>query len=268
MLEPTFDLERVRRDSFVAQVEWHATLPSTNDHALQRAAMETLDTPLLIVAEEQTAGRGRGSNRWWSGAGALTFSLVLDPARIGPLSLRTEHWPRVALTAGVALCQALVELAPHLDCGLKWPNDVLISGKKVAGILVEIPPAPPSAPRRIVLGMGVNINNSLADAPSEIKERGTALCDATGLEFDATQVLLTWLARFVENVGALAVDDPELPPRWQARCVLSGKSVELQAGERIVRGACRGIEADGALLVDTPAGPERLYGGVLVRISP
>jgi BirA family biotin operon repressor/biotin-[acetyl-CoA-carboxylase] ligase len=268
MPSPSLDLERLRRDSFVANVEWHQALPSTNDHALQLAAIEALDTPLLVLADEQTAGRGRGSNRWWSGTGGLTFSLVLDPDRIGTRSLKTEHWPRVALTAGVALCEALVGLAPHLDYGLKWPNDVLLSGKKVAGILVEIPPARPPVPRRIVLGMGVNVNNSLADAPIEIQERGAALCDATGLEFDVTQVLLAWLARFTDNLDALAVDDPELPIRWQSRCVLSGKSVELQAGERAIRGICRGIGSDGALLLDTPAGPERLYGGVLVRTSP
>lgn len=265
---PSIDLERLRRDPFVTSVEWHPALSSTNDHALKLAALDVLGTPLLILTDEQTAGRGRGNNRWWSGAGGLTFSLVLDPTRIGPTSLRTEHWPRVALTAGVALCEAIVELAPHLDCGLKWPNDVLIAGRKVAGILVEIPPARPPVSRRLVLGMGVNVNNSLAEAPDEIRARGTALCDATGLEFDTTHVLLRWLARFADNLRALAEDDPQLPTHWQSRCVLTGKSVELQAGERTVRGVCQGIDTDGALLLDTPAGPERLYGGVLVRTSP
>lgn len=261
----SLDLERISRDAWIAKVEWHRTISSTNDHALNLAAQESLETPYLILADEQTAGRGRGNNRWWSGEGALTFSLVLDPARIRAASLQAQHWPRVALSAGVSLCEAVVELAPHLDCGLKWPNDVLISGKKVAGILVEIPPARPPVPRRLVVGMGVNVNNTLAEAPPEIQERGTALCDATGLEFDATLVLLTWLARFAVNLAALADDDPTLPSRWQSRCVLRGRSVELQAGERIVRGLCRGIDTDGALLLDTPTGPERLYGGVLVR---
>jgi BirA family transcriptional regulator, biotin operon repressor / biotin---[acetyl-CoA-carboxylase] ligase len=268
MRTPALDLEHLRRDPFVVKVEWHATLPSTNDHALQLAMLEALETPLLILADEQTAGRGRGSNRWWSVAGGLTFSLVLDPTRIGTTSLRTEHWPRVALTAGVALCEALVGLAPYLDCGLKWPNDVLISGRKVAGILVEIPPARPPAPRRLVLGIGINVNNSLVEAPAEIQARGIALCDATGLEFDPTQLLSTWLARFADNLVALAADDRQLPNRWQSRCVLTGKTVELQAGERTIRGICQGIDADGALLLDTPGGPERLYGGVLVRTSP
>jgi BirA family biotin operon repressor/biotin-[acetyl-CoA-carboxylase] ligase len=267
MRSPALDLERLKRESIIADVEWHATIPSTNDRALQLAVKENVDTPLLILADEQTAGRGRGSNRWWSGPGALMFSLVFDPAGTGGACLRTEQWPRVALTAGVALCEALTELAPHLDCGLKWPNDVLLAGKKLAGILVEIPPARPPVPRRLVLGMGINVNNSLAEAPPEIRSTGMALCDATGLEFDPTRVLVAWLGRFAENLRQLAVDDPGLPTRWQSRCVLSGKKIELQAGDRPVKGTCRGIDADGALLLDTENGPERLYGGVLVRVS-
>ncbi|MSR56394.1 MAG: biotin--[acetyl-CoA-carboxylase] ligase [Planctomycetaceae bacterium] len=269
------DLDRLQNESFVAGVEWHKTLESTNDLAMQRAAQESLETPFLILADEQTTGRGRGNNRWWSGTGALTFSLVIDPQtpagngnspqRAGGF-IPPVYWPRVALVAGVSLCEALEILAPQLDYGLKWPNDVLIAGKKVAGILVEIPPARPPIPRRLVLGMGVNVNNSLAESPPEIQSVGTALCDATGLEFDRTQVLLAWLDRFSANLSALAADSPALPAGWQSRCVLTGQTIELQAGDRAVRGVCRGIDVDGALLVDTPTGPERLYGGVLVRV--
>lgn len=271
-MPPTLlDLERLQHSPFVGRVEWHALLGSTNDEALRRAADERLETPLLIVADEQTAGRGRGRNRWWSGPGALTFSLVIDPARIGParigeVPLRTEHWPRVALTAGAALCEAIDTVAPRLECGLKWPNDVLIAGRKVAGILVEIPPSRPPVPRRIVLGMGINVNNSLAGAPAEVRVAGTALCDAADCRFDPTEVLLAWLDRFAGNLQALSLDDPDLPAQWQSRCVLSGKEVELQAGERQVRGKCLGIAGDGALLLETTVGTERLYGGVLVRV--
>jgi BirA family biotin operon repressor/biotin-[acetyl-CoA-carboxylase] ligase len=264
---PALDLVRVKNSPFVAEVEWHATIPSTNDRALELAPREALPTPFLIACGEQTAGRGRGSNRWWSGPGALLFSLVLDPGQVGSAGLRTDHWPRVALTAGVALCEALGALAPHLSGGLKWPNDVLLAGKKLAGILVEIPPTRPPAPRRLVLGMGINVNNSLAEAPADVRAVGTALCDASGLEFDPTEVLIAWLDRFAGNLGRLAADDPALPLGWQSRCVLSGRTIELLAGDRLVRGTCRGIDTDGALLLETAAGPERLYAGVLVRAS-
>lgn len=264
------DLDRIREATFVEQVEWYDVLTSTNDHGMKRAAEQPLVTPLLILAGEQTAGRGRGQNRWWSRAGALTFSLVFDPrgdlAARGAAALILETWPRVALAAGVALCDVLVESLPGVACALKWPNDVLVTGKKVSGILVEVPPALPPSPRRLVLGMGINVNNSLASAPPEIQSTGAALCDAAGVEFDATALLVAWLNRFAGHLGALATGDPALPARWRDLCALSGKTVELQSGNRHVRGMCRGIDTDGALLVDTTTGPERLYAGVLVRV--
>jgi len=261
------DLVRLRELPLLAAFEWHETLPSTNDHALQQAGREFLKTPLLVIAEQQTAGRGRGSNRWWSQEGALTFTLVIEPGAAGIAPLRTEHWPRVALTAGMALCETLEAVSSDLDCGLKWPNDVLIAGKKVAGILVEIPPTPAGVPRRLVLGMGLNVNNSLADAPSEVASRAISLRDATGSPQDATQILLDWLGRFSESLHALAADDPALPARWQSRCVLTGRQVELLVADRPTCGLCHGIADDGALLLERGVAIERLYGGALVRVS-
>jgi BirA family biotin operon repressor/biotin-[acetyl-CoA-carboxylase] ligase len=266
----SLDLSRIPRDTFVARVEWHDRISSTNDRGMLLAAESNLTTPLLIAAGEQTAGRGRGPNRWWSDVGALTFSLVVDPQgdqeSRGSRALAPDCWPRVALTAGVALCDVLCELVPHVPTGLKWPNDVLLGGKKVSGILVEVPPAAPPNPRRLVLGMGINVNNSLAAAPPELQATGTSLCDAAGSPFDLTDLLITWLTRFADHLHALAAADPALPARWQSLCALSGKNVELQSGNRILRGLCRGIDTDGALLLDTPTAPERLYAGALLRV--
>ncbi len=263
------DIDRIVRDSFVRSGEWHDRIASTNNRGMELARDESLVTPLLIAAGEQSAGRGRGANRWWSNAGALTFSLIFDPigdllARESP-ALEADRWPRIALIAGVALCNVFQELLPHVPCRMKWPNDVLLAGKKVAGILVEVPPPASPAPRRVVLGVGINVNNSLARAPREIQATGTSLYDACGTVFDLTELMVAWLRPFAANLHSLAVSDPELPSRWQSLCALSGKTVELQSGNRIVRGLCRGIDIDGALLVDTETGRERFYAGVLVR---
>jgi len=267
---PSLDIPRIQRDTFIAHVEWHDRIASTNDRGMQVAAESNLATPLLIAAGEQTAGRGRGTNRWWSEAGALIFSLIIDPQADqesrGSRALAADHWPRIALTAGVALCDVLQKQLPHVSTGLKWPNDVLLAEKKVSGILVEVPPAAPPNARRLVLGMGINVNNSLAAAPVELKSTGTSLCDAAGSSFDLTDLLIAWLNRFADQLHALAVADPALPKRWQSLCALSGKTVELQSGDRTVRGLCRGIDTDGALLLDTSAVRERLYAGALVRV--
>jgi len=267
---PPLDLDRIQQTSFVAHVEWHELISSTNDRGMKLAADRAIATPYLILAGQQTDGRGRGTNRWWSDTGALTFSLVIDPqadqVSRGSIALEIGRWPRIALAAGVALCDLLQDLLPNSACGLKWPNDVLLAGKKVAGILVEVPPAAPPTPRRIVLGMGMNVNNSLQTAPSEIRSTGTSLSDATDDMFDLTEVMVAWLERFADHLHHLAIGDPGLPFRWQSLCALSGKKVELQSGNRTVHGLCRGIDGEGALLVDTDTGPERLYAGVLVRV--
>jgi BirA family biotin operon repressor/biotin-[acetyl-CoA-carboxylase] ligase len=263
------DLDRIRESSFVKRVEWHARISSTNDRGMTLAAEPALATPFLIAAGEQSAGRGRGMSRWWSAAGALTFSLVFDPQadqeNCGSPALLVDRWPQIALTGGVALCDVLQQVLPQIPTRLKWPNDVLLGGKKVSGILVEVPPAAPPNPRRLVLGMGINVNNSLAAAPPEIQSTATSLCDAAGAAFDLTHLLVAWLNCFADHLHALAVGEPALPARWQSLCALTGKTVELQSGNRTVRGVCSGIDADGALLLETRAGPERLYAGAVVR---
>jgi BirA family biotin operon repressor/biotin-[acetyl-CoA-carboxylase] ligase len=177
-----------------------------------------------------------------------------------------ERWPRIALTAGVALCDVVEELLPNVPCALKWPNDVLLNRKKVSGILVEVPPALPPTPRRLILGMGINVNNSIASAPLDLRSEGTALCDAAGAAFDLTEVLVGWLNRFANRLRSLAAGDSELSTRWQSLCALSGKTVELLSGNRTLTGLCRGIDSDGALLVETDAGRERVYAAALVRV--
>lgn len=264
------DLDLIRKASFVKHVEWHDILPSTNDRGIELAGNGKIATPLLILAGEQSAGRGRGLNRWWSDAGALTFSLVFDPAGdqlfSGAAVLEAAHWPKTALAAAVALCDVMQESLSNVPCALKWPNDVLLQGRKVAGILAEVPPNAPLSPRRLVLGMGINVNNSLTSAPAEVKAVGTAICDVAEAPVDATGLLIEWLSRFAGHLQALAVGDRALPARWQSLCALTGKRVEVQSGNRSVRGQCHGIDADGALVVDTDSGLERIYAGVLVRI--
>ena len=258
-------LERIFQESFVRSGEWHDEIGSTNDRGNEIARRGGIETPYLILAQAQTAGRGRGANRWWSSAGALTFTLVFDPQTDLNPGLPMEYWPPVALTAGVALCDVLDQFTPSGATRLKWPNDVLIGGKKAAGILAEIPPAEAGSARRLVLGMGVNVNNSLAGAPPEIQSIASALCDMTGGPLDRTQFLIDWLNRLAYRLCELVENRQSLVERWQCLCALTGRKIELQAGNRLIEGICAGINDDGGLLVDTPAGLEKIYGGVLIR---
>ena len=158
-----FDLQRVREETWVRQIDFHWELASTNSQALLRADQPETQTPLLVLAESQTAGRGRGAHHWWSTTGSLTFSLLT-----GLEKALAERTSLLSLTVGLAVCQAIERLAPAADVGLKWPNDVCLSGRKLAGILIELPVCEPP---RVVLGVGINVNNSFRGAPPKSPRR-------------------------------------------------------------------------------------------------
>ena len=131
------DLNRITGSTFVKRVEFHQAIDSTNNRALQVARTAEYESPLLVLAESQTQGRGRGTNLWWAQPGALTFSLLIktDQAQLPP-----DRWPQVSLTAGLAVCEAIEEFVGEPAIQLKWPNDVYVRQRKACGILIEMPP--------------------------------------------------------------------------------------------------------------------------------
>ena len=249
------------------EVEHHTEIGSTNDRALTLCGEAGLLVPYLILTERQTAGRGRGANRWWSSDGALMFSVVIDAK---DYALPESRWPQISLTVGVAVCETLAVLANSTNeraahsVGLKWPNDVWLNNRKVCGILVEIPP---TRCGRLVIGIGLNVNNSFATAPAELSLIATSLGDETGMTFDRTSVLTTLLQQLDRDLKRLANAEESLIETWQSRCVLRGRMVSLDSGQRIVTGLCLGIAADGALRLQSPNGEQRFYGGVIRNIE-
>ena len=251
-------LQQIRAESFVRQIEFHLQLPSTNDLALELAAGDDFDTPLLVLTERQTAGRGRGNNRWWATSGALTFSLLLD---LPHSKQSVSQGPLVSLTVGLAVCDALRELLPQYDFGLKWPNDVMLSGRKVCGILVEV------SPPRLVVGVGINVNNSIRVAPGELQAIATSLFDITGNDFDPADVLIRVLAQCQLRLKRLSDGEGGLADDWQPLCALRGRTVHLLTGTRTTVGLCDGIDSNGALILKTESGIEKVVAGVVTRIE-
>ena len=120
---------------FVITVHHEAEVDSTNDWAKRLIHDDALGaTPALVWADGQTRGRGQGSNTWWSDAGSLTASVVVDPEALG---LAIAVRPRVALGVAAAMVDAVEELAPGTFAGIRWPNDVEVAGRKLGGVLVE-----------------------------------------------------------------------------------------------------------------------------------
>jgi BirA family biotin operon repressor/biotin-[acetyl-CoA-carboxylase] ligase len=189
--------DEIRAATFVRHIEIHDTLGSTNDRAAELARDPHIELPALVVARHQTAGRGRGQNKWWSADGALAFSLLLDPAAFG---IRTENWPQLSLATAAAVRDALEKelLSEPSRLRIKAPNDVLLDGRKVCGILIDAPGGGAPAKNRVIIGIGINVNNSWRESPRELDAKGTALCDATGRRHDLARVLVEVL-RAVQN---------------------------------------------------------------------
>lgn len=253
------DPQLLRATLALPTIEHHALIGSTNDRAIELARDAMALLPALVIADGQTSGRGRGKNRWYSDAGALLFSLAIDPQQYG---IDTEHWPLIALTAGLAIAETLADFAPTIPVTLKWPNDVYVGQRKLCGILVE---APSTRPARLVIGAGVNLNNRFDEAPAEIRERATSLASEAHYTFDSTRVLAAIVEHLIELLPWVAVKREELVARYQPRCLLAGRIVSLDTAVGPVVGLCHGIDADGALTIETKCGRQRCLAGTVTH---
>ncbi|HEX2477029.1 MAG TPA: biotin--[acetyl-CoA-carboxylase] ligase [Lacipirellulaceae bacterium] len=272
-----FDAERIRTRTFVRHIEIHTTLGSTNDRAAELARDSTIDLPALVVARLQTAGKGRGRNRWWSADGAITFSLLVDRATTG---VQPASWPQLSLATAVAICDALsAELESAANpkseirnpksvrrLGIKWPNDVILDGGKVGGILIESPGGAAPAKDRLIVGIGVNVNNSWRSAPRSFGPNGIALCDVTETSHNVQTVLIQTLNALQQRIRQLVNGDSTLPDAWQRLCWLTEQGVDVHASGHWITGVCLGIDRDGALLVENVNGVHRVRDGS-VRVT-
>jgi len=256
-----FDLERIIADTFIEQVQYHETIDSTSTAALTTSGQADLQLPLLVLAGQQTAGRGRGSNTWWSATGSLTFSLLLDPTTLG---LVQRDWPRASLSTGLAICLALDELLGTPSCSLKWPNDVLLNDRKISGILLE---AGAATAGNLVIGIGINVNNSFRDAPAPLPATATSLVDSVNQNFSLEKVLIRVLQELARQLDRLANQDTTLATDWQQRSALNGRTLEVVTEKHTRQGICQGIDQHGALILETMEGPVQIFTGQVRAIE-
>ena len=243
----------------LAGVEFHEEIDSTNTRGLQLLANGHDRFPWLVLAERQTAGRGRGGNRWWSADGSLTFSLLLDRDQVEP-----ARRAQLSLAVGIGLCRAVESLVPGLPVRLKWPNDLYVEGRKLCGILVE---APQGGAAGVVIGVGLNVNNSFALAPSELQTTATSLSDCHGHALDREAVLSRSLSEILQAIGRLDESPELLQEEWASRCYLAGRIVHLETPRGRTIGLCLGIDSDGALLLQSENGPSRHTSGVVAKME-
>lgn len=230
---------------------------STNDEA-KRLGIEGAAAGTIVVAERQTSGRGRMGRVWQSPEGGLWASLIIRPEQ-----RHIEKVTRISLAAGVAVLDTLDEIFSELSiverAGLGWPNDVLVNFKKVAGILCEAHLAGPSP--FVVVGMGINLNNSASALPDELRIISTSVSDLGGKQF-SQQAALEKLTRMLDNRIPQVVECAETwistLETWRERCVLIGREVTISSpGSSPEKAIATGIDSEGRLLVKAHNGEER-----------
>lgn len=246
-------LERVRNrlGVFSRGLEWFEEVASTNDVAVQIADRRTGEG-FVVAANAQSSGRGRFGRSWASPPGAgLYVSAVLRP--------RAPVVPLLTLTAGVALAEG-VEAATGLTTTVKWPNDLMIAGRKLAGILAEARVSADGAPF-VVLGFGLNLLT--AAYPADVAARATSLEAELGRSVDRGLVLAECLAALAARYAQLTAGaTAEILDAWRARArPLLQRMVEWEQQGSVHRGLAIDVDEAGALLVRCGATVERVISG-------
>ncbi len=235
---PSYDLTSLREGVRPFRMIWSPRMRSTNDRAITLRKRNQIFAPALVVTGHQTAGRGRGTNTWFSNTGVITatFAVAVEPAS------PPHHLP---LVAGLAIRNAAAELASTADLQLKWPNDIVYKGKKLGGLLCE----------RIenidFIGLGLNLNLNPADAPVALRTSITSINKICGQTLDPTDALIV-ICKHVLQTLARRTEQPFaaiLADYTQYHALHGHRLTITNDGEPPIKGICEGLDDMGRLLV-------------------
>ena len=241
------------------KIRRYESLPSTNNEVARLAALGA-EEGLAVIAEEQTAGRGRLQRVWISPKGAgLYFSILLRP------EISVDRWPLITFIAALSVSDALLE-ACGLRTDIKWPNDLLAGERKICGILAEV--VETELGRSVILGIGINLTREAY--PKELVGRAVSVAELALRPVDREQVLAALLRaltrRYVqlqEPGGASLIIE-----EWMGRSSYGeGKLVRVTNGDEILTGVTRGLENDGALRLEIHGGEiKTIRAGDVVQV--
>lgn len=251
LLYPREIQKNLHTRSFGRQVYHLRSAGSTNQVA-QDLARQGCPEGTLVVAEAQTAGRGRWQRPWWSPPeSGIWMSLVLRP------QLAPYRVPQVTLVAGVS-CARAIHKQLGLRTGIKWPNDIVYDGRKLCGILVEMDAAAEQV-HFLVVGIGINVNQELADFPPELRDLVTSLRMLAGRPVERLPLVRHLLEVLEKDYDRYCRDGFAAARKgWMSYQATLGKGVKVQAGMEEFTGEACGLDEDGSLLV-------RLGGGQIRR---
>jgi BirA family transcriptional regulator, biotin operon repressor / biotin---[acetyl-CoA-carboxylase] ligase len=228
---------------------------STND-VIEKLARDGVREGVVVFAESQTRGRGRLGRKWVSPARkGLWFSILLRP------NLRPQETTQLTVAAATALRRAIVSQT-NLPVEIKWPNDLLIGGKKIAGILTEMS-AELDRVRHVIPGIGIDVNQDANEFPAELRKIATSLKIESGESISRAALAVAILRELDEEYARVCARKfSEIADEWEEHCGTIGKDVTVQIGDRKIRGRAESLDDDGSLVLRTEHGrQQRITGG-------
>jgi len=228
---------------------------STND-VIEKLARDGVKEGVVVFAESQTRGRGRLGRKWLSPARkGLWFSVLLRPES------NPQETTRLTVASATALRRA-IQSETGVKPEIKWPNDILIGGKKVAGILTEMS-AELDRVKHVILGIGIDVNQELDEFPPELRKFATSLRIESGAAVLRADLATAILRELDEDYRRLSTGKfGDVADEWERYCMTIGKNVIVQIGDRKLRGRAESLAADGSLLLRTEHGRlETIFGG-------
>ncbi len=230
-------------------------ISSTNSFLADLPLSECHDG-MVMAADKQTTGRGRMQRTWHSPKGTnLYFSVLLQPRR------NLSDIPQLALVTAAAIVDALKTITPDIDAGIKWPNDILVNGKKLAGILCEMQ-AEADVIHKVILGIGLNVNITEKQFPKELQKQSTSLRMETGTSINRPQLMAELLNSMDKHYRKWLKDGlTHFLPTLKDRLLLVDKKIKVKNLDNFTEGVVQGLSNDGGLVLKTGNKNQTVYSG-------
>jgi len=248
----------LRRDGVPAHTIFYFQETSSTQDEAKEIACSNIKFPALVAAESQTHSYGRRRREWMSPKGGLWFSIVLKP------EMSPEKISQVTFVASLAVCRA-IEVMYGLSPLIKWPNDVTLNGKKIAGILTEMS-AEVGKLNWVIVGVGINANNAI---PAILKDSAVSLSTITGKRLNRADLLACMLSEFYGLYDVfLEKGFAGFQKEYNEKSLLNGADVAVDTGSGVIEGRVQKVDEEGYLWVKTAgAGPVKIIAGDVVRVE-
>ncbi|WP_100372730.1 biotin--[acetyl-CoA-carboxylase] ligase [Bacillus sp. FJAT-45037] len=258
----THEIKQYLKTEFLGQELTYFDEIDSTQFVAQKLAQSGVEEGHVVVANEQTAGRGRLGRIWHSKPNStISMSIILRP------ELPPQKTPQLTLLAAVAVVRA-IKKNTGLSCDIKWPNDILLGGKKLVGILTEMQ-ADPDLVHSVIVGIGINVNQDEDDFADDIKDIATSLKVASKHTVDRARLIADLLAEFEwlyqqyinEGFGMIR-------PLWESHCISVGTNIYARTMKEVIYGYAKGITDDGVLLVEDEKGKVHSIYSADIEIDP